>query len=250
MSSSGKGQSLVQGSRRAGTRLALRLRRVARRHPRTDHRGVHPLRQRDHAADRHPEGRPDAFLPADRPCRRRAATTARASSPPAIAPEHLAEAQAHGRRRHARPSTGAGLWGVEFFLSRDNGRLLLGAVAAAARHGHGDACRYAESQRIRTAPAAPYSACRSRAVTLRAHGRQRRHPLARSQDRRTAALPGAKRRSAARRSPHRPAHFRQALDASVNRRMGVVVRYEPHGSSLEALRERVCAAAAKVKVTE
>jgi len=32
--------------------------------------------------------------------------------------------------------------------------------------------------------------------------------------------------------------------------MGVVVGYEPHGSSLEALRERVCAAAAKVKVTE
>ena len=38
--------------------------------------------------------------------------------------------------------------------------------------------------------------------------------------------------------------------ARVNRRMGVVVGYEPHGSSLEALRERVCAAAAKVKVTE
>ena len=36
----------------------------------------------------------------------------------------------------------------------------------------------------------------------------------------------------------------------LNRRMGVVVGYEPHGSSLEALRERVCAAAAKVKVTE
>ena len=35
-----------------------------------------------------------------------------------------------------------------------------------------------------------------------------------------------------------------------NRRMGVVVGYEPHGSSLETLRERVCAAAAKVKVTE
>ena len=38
--------------------------------------------------------------------------------------------------------------------------------------------------------------------------------------------------------------------ARVNRRMGVVVGYEPHGSSLEALRERVCAAAAKVKVSE
>ena len=38
--------------------------------------------------------------------------------------------------------------------------------------------------------------------------------------------------------------------ARVNRRMGVVVGYEPHGSSLEALRDRVKAAAAKVKVTE
>ena len=36
--------------------------------------------------------------------------------------------------------------------------------------------------------------------------------------------------------------------ARVNRRMGVVVGYEPHGSDLDALRERVKAAAARVKV--
>ena len=57
-----------EGSRRAGTGMALRLRRFARRHPRTDRRGVHPFRQRNHAADRHPEERPDAVLSADRPC--------------------------------------------------------------------------------------------------------------------------------------------------------------------------------------
>ena len=38
--------------------------------------------------------------------------------------------------------------------------------------------------------------------------------------------------------------------ARVNRRMGVVVGYEPLGSDLDALRDRVKAAAAKVKVTE
>ena len=32
--------------------------------------------------------------------------------------------------------------------------------------------------------------------------------------------------------------------------MGVVVGYEPHGSDLDALRERVKAAAARVKVCE
>ncbi len=57
-----------EGSRRAGTGMALRLRRFARRHPRTDRRGVHPFQQRNHAADRYPEERPDAVLPADRPC--------------------------------------------------------------------------------------------------------------------------------------------------------------------------------------
>ena len=38
--------------------------------------------------------------------------------------------------------------------------------------------------------------------------------------------------------------------ARVNRRMGVVVGYEPLGSDLDGLRDRVKAAAAKVKVTE
>ena len=38
--------------------------------------------------------------------------------------------------------------------------------------------------------------------------------------------------------------------ARVNRRMGVVVGYEPLGSDLDALRDRVKAAAAKVTVTE
>ena len=38
--------------------------------------------------------------------------------------------------------------------------------------------------------------------------------------------------------------------ARVNRRMGVVVGYEPLDGDLEALRWRVCAAAAKVTVTE
>ena len=36
--------------------------------------------------------------------------------------------------------------------------------------------------------------------------------------------------------------------ARVNRRMGVVVGYEPLGSDLDALRDRVKAAAAKVRV--
>ena len=42
--------------------------------------------------------------------------------------------------------TGAGLWGVEFFLSRDNGVYFSELVAPAARHGHGDAGRDAEPQ--------------------------------------------------------------------------------------------------------
>ena len=38
--------------------------------------------------------------------------------------------------------------------------------------------------------------------------------------------------------------------ARAGRRMGVVVGYEPHGGSLDALRERTKAAAAKVSITE
>ena len=38
--------------------------------------------------------------------------------------------------------------------------------------------------------------------------------------------------------------------ARINRRMGVVVGYEPHGSDLDALRTRVKSAAERVKVTE
>ena len=63
MSSSGKGQSLV---RNAGE--LERAWHYGCEGSRADHRGIHPLRQRNHAADRHAEGRPDALLPADRPC--------------------------------------------------------------------------------------------------------------------------------------------------------------------------------------
>ena len=64
------GQRAVAGAhpRRTGTRLGIRVQRQPRRHPRTHHRGVHPLRQRDHAAHRHAAERPHALLPADRPC--------------------------------------------------------------------------------------------------------------------------------------------------------------------------------------
>lgn len=69
-----------QRTRRAGARLALWLRRVARRHPRADYRGVHPLRQRDHAAHRNPEERPGRSSARRRPMCERAGTTAKASS--------------------------------------------------------------------------------------------------------------------------------------------------------------------------
>ena len=133
-----------QRTRRAGARLALWLRRVARRHPRADYRGVHPLRQRDHAAHRNPEERPDALLPADRPCAEGrglprklpvAAHRARTSG----------RSAAHGGRRHRsadrRRAVGRGV------LPEPRKRgLLLRTLAAAPRYGHGDAGRHAEPQ--------------------------------------------------------------------------------------------------------
>ena len=125
--------------------------------------------------------------------------------PAPISPEHLAEAQAMAAKV-TQALTGAGLWGVEFFLSHDKGVYF--SELSPRPHDTG-MVTLAGTQNLnefelhcRTRPADP-------AHHTRTHRRQRRHPLA---DRKqgTASLPG--RRGGLPRGEHRPAHFRQALD--------------------------------------
>ena len=76
----GQGAVGRQKPRRRGARMALRMRGFAGRHTRADRRGVHPLRQRNHAAHRDATARPHLSARRSATCSR-AATTARVSSP-------------------------------------------------------------------------------------------------------------------------------------------------------------------------
>ena len=132
--------------------------------------------------------------------------------PAPISPEHLAEAQAMAAKV-TQALTGAGLWGVEFFLSHDKGvyfvlglpipRITLEHTGASAVILSPIASR--EQPRYR----GEEEVCREENTDLRIFGK-----------------PSTK----------------------LNRRMGVVVRYDALDADLDALRDKTKAAAAKVEV--
>ena len=163
---------------------------------------------------------------------------------PVIAPEHLAEAQRMAAAV-TEALTGAGLWGVEFFLSRDNGVYFselsprphdTGMVTLAGTQNLNEFELHLRAVLGIPIPAVTFERMGASAVIL--SGVETSAPRYEGME---EAVVG---------DPRTDIRIFGKPSARVNRRMGVVVGYEPHGSSLEALRERVCAAAAKVKVTE
>ena len=163
---------------------------------------------------------------------------------PRIAPEHLAEAQRMAAAV-TEALTGAGLWGVEFFLSHDEGVYFselsprphdTGMVTLAGTQNLNEFELHLRAVLGIPIPAVTFERLGASAVILSSVATQTPHyegvGEAVADDPRTDIRIFGK-----------PA-------ARVNRRMGVVVGYEPLGGDLEALRRRVCAAAAKVTVTE
>ena len=164
---------------------------------------------------------------------------------PHIAPEHLAEAQRMAAAV-TESLTGAGLWGVEFFLSHENGVYFselsprphdTGMVTLAGTQNLNEFELHLRAVLGIPIPAITFERLGASAVVL--------SPIA------CATAPHYEGiESALADNPRTDLRIFGKPSARVNRRMGVVVGYEPLGSDLDALRDRVKAAAAKVKVTE
>ena len=164
---------------------------------------------------------------------------------PVIAPEHLAEAQRMAAAV-TEALTGAGLWGVEFFLSRDNGVYFselsprphdTGMVTLAGTQNLNEFELHLRAVLGLPIPAVTFERLGASAVVL--------SPVA------CASAPryeGIDRALAA--DPRTDVRIFGKPSARVNRRMGVVTGYAPLDGDLEALRERVKAAAAEIKVLE
>ena len=163
---------------------------------------------------------------------------------PEIAPEHLAEAQRMAAAV-TEALTGAGLWGVEFFLSHDNGVYFselsprphdTGMVTLAGTQNLNEFELHLRAVLGIPIPAITFERLGASAVILSPVATQTPH------------YEGVE--EAVADDPRTDIRIFGKPVARVNRRMGVVVGYEPLGSDLDALRDRVKAAAAKVKVTE
>lgn len=163
---------------------------------------------------------------------------------PEIAPEHLAEAQRMAAAV-TEALTGAGLWGVEFFLSHDNGVYFselsprphdTGMVTLAGTQNLNEFELHLRAVLGIPIPAITFERLGASAVILSPVATQTPH------------YEGVE--EAVADNPRTDIRIFGKPVARVNRRMGVVVGYEPLGSDLDALRDRVKAAAAKVKVTE
>ena len=164
---------------------------------------------------------------------------------PEIAPEHLAEAQRMAAAV-TEALTGAGLWGVEFFLSHDNGVYFselsprphdTGMVTLAGTQNLNEFELHLRAVLGLPIPAVTFERLGASAVVL--------SPVA------CASAPryeGIDRALAA--DPRTDVRIFGKPSARVNRRMGVVTGYAPLDGDLEALRERVKAAAAEIKVLE
>ena len=162
---------------------------------------------------------------------------------PEIAPEHLAEAQRMAAAV-TEALTGAGLWGVEFFLSREKGVYFselsprphdTGMVTLAGTQNLNEFELHLRAVLGLPIPAVTYERMGASAVILA--------------DAPSAAAPRYEGiEEALADNPATDIRIFGNPSARVNRRMGVVVGYEPLGSDLDALRDRVKAAAAKVRV--
>ena len=164
---------------------------------------------------------------------------------PHIAPEHLAEAQRMAAAV-TETLTGAGLWGVEFFLSHENGVYFselsprphdTGMVTLAGTQNLNEFELHLRAVLGLPIPAVTFERLGATAVVL--------SPIA------CASAPryeGIDRALAA--DPRTDVRIFGKPSARMNRRMGVVTGYAPLDGDLEALRERVKAAAAEIKVLE
>ena len=140
--------------------------------------------------------------------------------------------------------TGAGLWGVEFFLSREKGVYFselsprphdTGMVTLAGTQNLNEFELHLRAVLGLPIPAVTYERMGASAVILA--------------DAPSAAAPRYEGiEEALADNPATDIRIFGKPSARVNRRMGVVVGYEPLGSDLDALRDRVKAAAAKVRV--
>ena len=163
---------------------------------------------------------------------------------PHIAPEHLAEAQRMAAAV-TEALTGAGIWGVEFFLSHENGVYFselsprphdTGMVTLAGTQNLNEFELHLRAVLGLPIPEITFERMGASAVIL--------SPIE------TSAPQYEGIAEALADNPRTDIHIFGKPTARVNRRMGVVVGYEPLGSDLDALRTRVKAAAAKVRVTE
>lgn len=163
---------------------------------------------------------------------------------PHIAPEHLAEAQRMAAAV-TRALTGAGIWGVEFFLSHENGVYFselsprphdTGMVTLAGTQNLNEFELHLRAVLGLPIPEITFERMGASAVIL--------SPIE------TSAPQYEGIAEALADNPRTDIRIFGKPTARVNRRMGVVVGYEPLGSDLDALRTRVKAAAVKVRVTE
>lgn len=165
-------------------------------------------------------------------------------SPP-IAPEHLAEAQRMAAAV-TEALTGAGIWGVEFFLSHENGVYFselsprphdTGMVTLAGTQNLNEFELHLRAVLGLPIPAVTFERMGASAVIL--------SEIATSEAPRYEGIGEA---LAA--DPQTDIRIFGKPSARVGRRMGVVVGYAPLGSDLDALRDRTKAAAARVKVVK
>lgn len=164
---------------------------------------------------------------------------------PHIAPEHLAEAQRMAAAV-TEALTGAGLWGVEFFLSHERGVYFselsprphdTGMVTLAGTQNLNEFELHLRAVLGLPIPAVTFERLGASAVIL--------SPVA------TSAAPryeGIGRALAE--DPRIDVRIFGKPSARINRRMGVVVGSAPLQEDLEALRNRVKAAAEQITVTE
>ncbi len=164
---------------------------------------------------------------------------------PYVAPEQLAEAQRMAAAV-TEALTGAGIWGVEFFLSRENGVYFselsprphdTGMVTLAGTQNLNEFELHLRAVLGLPIPAVTFERQGASAVILA--------------ERAIAGTPryeGLEEALAA--APETDIRIFGKPSARAGRRMGVAVGYAPHGSDLDALRDRIKAAAACVKVVE
>ena len=164
---------------------------------------------------------------------------------PQIAPEHLAEAQRMAAAV-TEALTGAGIWGVEFFLSHEKGVYFselsprphdTGMVTLAGTQNLNEFELHLRAVLGLPIPQITFERMGASAVIL--------------SDRAISGVPryeGVEEALSA--DPQTDIRLFGKPSARVGRRMGVVVSYAPLGSDLDVLRSRTKAAAAQVKVGE